>query len=635
MADSDKVLAKFMVWLLMLFIGCACPILAQTVSQSQPNECRGDLSIRGLPIRTVKIETRGGWQPSLQLPLAPGDKFDFVKLSEARTIVHKALSNDPLRDALEASGLGSLSLFITTTCVTVHEASACGSINGAAGSSSCVDVIIRPFALRLDLVNIKGNTVPIPRSNRATFYSQVPAPLRALNPTFGIQHDRETGASPTASISTDLLSLPHNLRGQAPPDRNTKLKFDLQGSKSINQPFYDSSSSLSFLRRRTGEPLEDISLLADFSVSQQPLAEGKHFNNSVRVGGSFKLRPEISNLSSITIAGNYRWSAHRFFNRDNTLAEVTGEQSFEWRALVDGRAGDGTWRAGIWIDANTPEKRGFEPYGRLAFLGGYQSEIGKSEQTVGLEVVAGAGRSWGNVPAYARFYGGTGTSNFLYDAPDAVTMRAMPAGPLLRSFGRAQAGARNTKADIRGGTSYWHVNLNTTFPIPKLSCPLIPPIALADDAQGQNSTSNPCRIRKPPQGVKTLKDSLNGMVKTGQSFLEADIADKLIAEHVDEATAEAEAGIRAEKVFRKLTPAMRFLTEKANLYAVKPLFMLDVGRLNSSGIDDQRTRVAIGGGVQIVIAIAKFELGYVRAMRRLPSDPRGNFTARIVFQNLF
>ncbi|HYE74947.1 MAG TPA: hypothetical protein VEF04_16520, partial [Blastocatellia bacterium] len=207
MHRSLELSAKYTTLLLGLLLCCSAQIFAQ--APSQPNECRGDLSIKGLPIRSVKIETRGGWQPSLPLPLAPGDKFDFVKLSEARTIVHRALSNDPLRDALEMSGLGELSLFITTTCVTVHEGAACGAVSGSDKSNSCVDVVIRPFALRLDLVNIKGNTIPIPRSNRATFYSQVPAPLRALNPTFGIQHDRETGTAPTASISTDLLSLPN------------------------------------------------------------------------------------------------------------------------------------------------------------------------------------------------------------------------------------------------------------------------------------------------------------------------------------------------------------------------------------------------------------------------------------------
>jgi hypothetical protein len=99
--------------------------------------------------------------------------------------------------------------------------------------------------------------------------------------------------------------------------------------------------------------------------------------------------------------------------------------------------------------------------------------------------------------------------------------------------------------------------------------------------------------------------------------------------------AEKEAEARAAKVFRHIRPAMRYLTEKANLYSVKPLFMLDIGRVSAAGIDDGRTRVALGGGLQVLIAIAKFELGYLRAVCRSPADPRGNFIARIVFQNLF
>jgi hypothetical protein len=635
MFESLKVHARFLSCLLPLVIGCGQRILGQAPAQPPSAECRGDASLQGMPIHAVKVEARGGWHPLFTLPLAKGDKFDFPKLSEAIDTVRKALITDPLRDSFELAGQGSLSLTFVSSCVTVLEASACGPGNDAASSSGCLDVVIRPFSLRLDMLRIGGNAIPVPRSNRATFYSQVPRPLRAFEPTFATQHDSETGWSESVSLSSDLLTLPAMLRGQIPKERETKLNLELRGSKSINEPFYETSSNLTVLRRQTGKLVEEMALSTGFSADQQPLAEGRHFNNLARLGGSLTLRPGFRAASTVALAGNYRWSGHRFFNRDNTEAEVTGENSFEGRALVDGRIADGTWRVGAWLEANAPEKNSFGAYQRLAILGGYQGEFGKSEQTVGVEVLAGAGHAWGEVPDYGRFYGGNGMGSFLYDSPSAVSLRAMPSGPLLRSFGRAQAGARNAALGVRGGTSYWHFNANVTIPIPKLSCPLIPAIALNDDALGDNSSANLCSVRRPPAGVKTLKDSLKGMVNTGESFLSADIADELIAAGMSDTSAEAEATKRAARIFRDIRPAMSYLTEKANLYAVKPLFMLDVGRVGIVGLEHERTRVGLGGGIQLVVAIAKFEVGYVGTVRRLPSEPAGNFILRIVFQNLF
>ncbi len=603
---------------------------AQTSAGARSDPCRGDLAIRGLPIRKVTIETRGAWRPSLQLPIAPGDRFDFAKLSDAKNLVHRALANDPLRDNLEAIGLGSFSLIITATCVTTVEADSCPTAD-----TGCVDVILRPFALRLDLINISGNTLPIPRSNKAIFYSKVPAPLWIFHPKFAMENDRESGLSARAGISNDLLGLKQTWNGQSSGKRHTMLQIDLSAGKSLNKPFYESESGLTFLHRRTGKFLEDVSLSAGFAASRLPLAEGRHFKNGLSIGGRVRLRPDSSAISGVTAGGEYRWNGHRYFSRQNTFSEASGEHGFAGRILLDGRLNGGNWRGGTWFEASAPQEKPFRNYQKLAVLIGYQNEIGKSEQTIGLEILAGTGASWGSAPAYARFYGESGRSSFLYDSPDAPAMRSSPIGPLFRSFGLAQAGAGRSNGSIIGGTSYWHFNANLAIPIPMLSCPLIPPIALFDDERIENSSASPCRVRKPPAGVKTLKDSINAMVNAGQSFYEAGIADELIADSMSEAEAETEARARAERVFRNIRPAMKYLAQKANLYAVKPLFMLDVGRIDAPEANKERMRTAIGAGVQLTVAVAKLELGYIRTMRRMPADSRGNFLIRFVLQNLF
>ena len=595
---------------IVLLILNAGHLSAQTPLQSQPDVCRGDASLQGTPIRKLTIEARGGWQPSVHLPFGPGDAFDFAQLTNAQTIVSQALSNDPLRDSVELQAQNSLSVTFVASCVTVVEGAACGQDRAAGGSNQCVDIVIRPFSVRLGLSNTGANAVPVARSNRATAYSQVPVLLRALNPAFGVEHDRRVGFSETLRVSTDLFTLSSMFAGKVPDDNHTSLNLDLRGSKSLNEPFYETNADLALDRRHIGKRVEAFSLLGGFSANSQPLADGQHNNNSARVGGSARFRSAKRTLDTLMLAGNYRWTDHRFVESRLAEDESTAENAFEGRALLDGRAGDGTWRLASWFETNQPSASGFNPYRRFAFLGGYQSELGKTEQTIGLELLAGAGWSWGTTPAYARFYGGTGLGNFLHEAHDAPIMRSLPTGPLLRSLGRGEGTAEDVNGPVHSD-AYWHVNLNVTVPIPRFSCPLIPPLALFDNVAAQNAATNPCQVRRPPPGVKTLKDTINGMVVSGENFLSADIAEDLIEHGMEAEVAEKEGAERAANVFRQIRPAMRFITEKANLYAIKPLFMLDVGRIATEGSEDPLTRVSVGGGLQLLIATAKFEVGYM------------------------
>jgi hypothetical protein len=72
----------------------------------------------------------------------------------------------------------------------------------------------------------------------------------------------------------------------------------------------------------------------------------------------------------------------------------------------------------------------------------------------------------------------------------------------------------------------------------------------------------------------------------------------------------------------------------AKIYAVKPLILFDAARLSRPGFP-ARTNYSLGGGVQLTIVVAKFELGYAHTLRRLSGEPRGNLVARLVFENLF
>ena len=78
-----------------------------------------------------------------------------------------------------------------------------------------------------------------------------------------------------------------------------------------------------------------------------------------------------------------------------------------------------------------------------------------------------------------------------------------------------------------------------------------------------------------------------------------------------------------------------FIADQANIYSVKPLIMFDVARLKTDGALETQTKTGLGAGLQFTIVVAKFELGYVRSLNHLANESRGNFIARLVFQNLF
>jgi hypothetical protein len=501
--------------------------------------------------------------------------------------------------------------------------------------SKCVDVSVKSFYLRVDLYKIGSNVLPIPRSDRPTFFPGVPKSLLAFNPTFGISHDRRYGVSQKAGVSINLLDPLEKEKSSDDAEESVKLRLDAGGSKSLNKPFYNATARLSLERRRTGKLLENVGVEGAFDALQEPLGDGKIFKDVARLGLNITLRPRLGLVNSVSLNANYRFSGNRFFSDDQLRSELTTENSFEARALLDGRVADGVSRLGIWLDSNSPKKVE-DSYTRLVGIFGYDKEIPLAlNQTIGVELILGGGRTWGRVPEYARFYGGNSLGNFLYEDADSDILRAFPTGPLLRSFGRNQAQSESATSPMRGATSFWHVNLTTSFPIPSLSRPVIPDVSLDDDDDDDDDTASAATppAKKDVCGkIKSTKATLKNAVKNSMTSARNGLASYY--RNVENLPAE-EAGKRAEAEVREICPAIYYLADQANLYSVKPLFMLDAARLEREGDINSGTRVAVGGGLQFSLVVARFEMGYLRSVRRETGDPRGNFVMRLVFQNLF
>ncbi|MGZ5020655.1 MAG: hypothetical protein ACXWAV_09510, partial [Chthoniobacterales bacterium] len=414
------------------------------LAQAAANECRDDLNeADGYTVRSVKVE--GRWVPSLPLPIKPGDRFSNAKVQAAMEAVQDALNQED-RNQFELQSLGAVGVLYITRCLRVdgHD----------------VDVVIQTHSLRVDLVNIGGNILPIPRSALATFYDAVPAPIRALNPTFGAYQDKEYGFAPTASVDANGNILP-----------GARLEVAASGRKSVEHPFYNADVNVAFSAQHPGQTLEKLSLDLDYHGAREPRGDNAFSHQTGDFGASLRLRPNAGLIKTVSLGASYHFAEERF-TTDNVRTS-TNEHAAQLHAVIDGRAGGAFLRAAVWADAGWPDRG--SNYGRIAALAAFEKEfLVASNQTIGVEAVIGGGHAW-SAPAYAQFYGGNTDRNFLYESLDSPLLSDFPTGPLMRAFGEGQSLAQSG-AGNRGSTSYWHVNLNISFPIPPLSQPLIPDV---------------------------------------------------------------------------------------------------------------------------------------------------------------
>jgi hypothetical protein len=286
------------------------------------------------------------------------------------------------------------------------------------------------------------------------------------------------------------------------------------------------------------------------------------------------------------------------FSRTRTKTEIQFNRLL-FESLFPQPVG-GFFRAAVWED-NGWSDRDFGAHQRLVARIGYAREFAIApNQTIGLELIAGGGKLFGDAPASRRFFGGNESGQFLYDARETPDLVAMPGGPLIRSLGEGQAVGAGAGGQ-NGGDGFWHVNLNLTVPIRPLSFPLIPP----DDE------------------VRSMLK--NGINVSGRNFL--------ISALKQQGFSRADAIAEADRTLNEIRPATQFIIDEANFFALKPLLMFDAGGLSGAGRD--ATWTAAGGGLQLTIVTAKFEIGYMHTLSGPLSGDRGNVFMRLVFQNLF
>ncbi|HEX8068581.1 MAG TPA: hypothetical protein VF546_01430 [Pyrinomonadaceae bacterium] len=515
-----------------------------------------------------------------------------------------------------------------------------------------------------------------------------PAEGGAANPPGGVS------VSPDVlppQIEFQAFETPRALTGETAADKGpegvpaVQLLLGVRGRKSLTKDFYNTSTGLTLVRTEPIKFFQRLAAEARFDADSLPQGNGDFLRNAASVGFNTDLRLTKGPVQLVTLGGKYHWARNRFTARDGaTPTEINTEHGFEARAAADGLLKKGLLRAALWFDGGTRD-HGRGTYHRLAGLVGYGKEISlprkldyqrviknvdghdclspyakdplKSEQTFGLEVLAGAGRAWGAVPEYARFFGGSQLGSYLYDELSSPDLASLPFGPVLRSTRLKQAGVA-AGGRQRGGTSYWHANVNLSVPVAAWSRPLIPHEWVQSFVVEENDPEH--TAYHVPVGQRVCVD-LRRVVKqamreSGPQLLIAQRARDMLDEQQKKAlrlegrpnlTPEQQTTLDAAKqayqknketvtaevndIFRReVFPVADFLADHANFIAVKPLLLFDAARVSRAGSAAARTRYGAGGGLQIDVVLARFELGYVFGLNRLPGDGRGNFVGRLV-----
>jgi len=551
----------------------------------------------GYHVRSVKVRAR--WiskelTERLEKTVGVGDIYSPVAVGAAQVAVEKELVSKE-RKSFEFANLGAVSVLITDSCVL--------DVSDEQHPKQ-VDVIIRPYYLRIDLFHLGSNILPIPRTIDPTFYDSVPSVIRDWNPLVSFSSDRNYGAAIGVQASTVLWSPKLTSNNSTSP----QFEFSVQSDKSLNHSFYNVDTSLAFTRRRlNGGEGPSWTVTARYDGFLRPRDDGEYLKNAGVFDAQLQLRPRTNVVDTVSFGAAVSGSSNELKDDAGHLVSDQKDIVIGTRSIVDSRWGGAASRLGLWFDHGFGSS-GEGSYQRFAGRFGFAKEFGSGHQTVGVEIVVGGGLTWGSIPEYARFYASNVGANFLREAIDSTDLSEFPAGPIIRSVGEGEGVGRNDSGRINGAQSFWNVSVNIAIPVPQLSRPLVPDVVA---------------------GRSTLARQLKAQVNTARNSITEDLVHDGLPDN-DETAAKAD-----EIVDRDIKPAIDFLADHANIYAIKPLLLCDVAQLNASGHNNSDTRVGLGGGLQVTVVTAKLEAGYMWGVKRAQGDPHGNFFLRFVFENMF
>ncbi len=472
---------------------------------------------------------------------------------------------------------------------------------GLCDGAPTVEVVLRPLHLRVSTEALGDNLLPLARSALGTAYDEVPAALRALNPSVSLKQDRRRGTTLGLALEAPLATLAAGLEAQA----------DIQ--QSVNGPHRNAQGALQWRTRLAAAPLVEARLRGSAGSLVEPLGAAEHRAHHETLAAGLSLRFGHAAKAWVDVG----WSASGDALRQGglTLRDAASHQ-LSTRLLADALLPQSLayLRAGLWHE----QSRATLSSSRWAAQFGAAREIRLAPgRLLGVDGVFSLGRASGGSPAERRFQAGAPDTAFLYDSVTSAALLAQPAGPALRSVGTAQA-QLGSGASARGARRYWGASLNLAWPVQRWYRPLIPD----DSTDLPNVDSSQPNI--------TLKALLMKQVDvTGPNMMQAQLQ--------REGRTPLQARTEALAALAEVRPAVRYLVEDAPLWAVRPMLMID-----AAGLADETSRerwLALGLGAQVQVATARFEAGVMRTVKgpagAAGAAPRSALVLRLTFQNLF
>lgn len=555
--------------------------------------------IQALTLRARSITIEGPWSKAADIGFAVCDVVTPERISIAMEALESAITRAPASLSTLGSQGEAEVLWIEVDFDTSDVPNSCG------GDGKTVAVKFRPYHVRLALQRVGDNVLPLPRFSFASIYARVPAPLRVLNPSFGVSQDRAFGSAASVALHTDLRTIlaaaaPNAASAQTPP-----IDAHFEQVQSARAGFHRSSGGMAYrIKPQTGSQWQEVRLRIDGAWDREPLAGSELSHAATEFGFGVSLKP----ASGVRLHLDTGWRGARDDTEGDAAPAVHVEtRRIASRALLDTQlpAGSGFIRAAVWHEAARIDDAGH--FHRVAAQVGYAGEFAfGGSPTWGVELMAGAGRLSGGTPAFDRYFGGNPPGQFLYDGVGSATLLQAPRGPLIRSFGQAQA----SLAGQRGGSRYWHLNGSVALPLSALSRPLIP-----DEKIGV--------------GDVTLKDVLRTQVdKTAPAMLAATLRFQGMSSE--------EAQRRAEASLAEVQPAAHFVIDKASLFAIRPLVLVDMSGLTDGASRTTARWLAVGAGIGVTVITARLEAGYMRTVSGPRAEgARGAAFLRLVFENIF
>lgn len=589
-------------WLALYFF--ICLVFSIKISGQPKVACNHFTAAMGYKVQSVQIVTRWAQkelQQKVEALIGMGQLFDPAKVSLAQELVRSELIKTEEQFDFQILKGSTSVLYITSDVCVINS-------NGAAKE---VAIVIHPYYLKIDLVNLGNNILPVPRSAKPSFYEQVPVILKATTPYITITNDRKYGAAIGINTLTDVLHIPGiaKLNGGS---KSLQVAVGFAARKSMSQPFYSIGSTVELIHPVYKENTIGWNIGISNTESSQPLAEGKNERYSWRFRCGIQGGTRAAFIYKYAIGTGLRLiQSNRTLSTPNR--EQNDEKGFELYAMADGLPGKKFTRMGIWFDAGIPDdKNNFKNYQRLVTRVGYSIFMGSGHNTAHLETVVGAGYTWGTPPPYGQYYAGNKYQNFLYDPISSVRNQSVVVGPLVRSLGENEGGLFAPAGNIVGGTAFWHINLNFSIPFSKWARALIPDVIISEEPR-----------------VSTLRSVLKAQSETAKNF----IYDDLVANHnlPDNDETDTKAGKIVDKDIR---PTLNYLADRANVFSIKPMLLFDIAGINDQLLNN-KVWTAAGLGLQITIVIARLEAGYMHTISPAVDASKGNFFLRFVLQNFY